>query len=93
MPSWKHTIDLTDLWSKAGTAASFEQNRDDIVQRIRDAGLYPDDIVLRSLLNDLAETISYADFDHHFAYVRQWADQDHIRVWLNTISVSTGRRQ
>lgn len=63
----------------------FEQRRDEIVRRIREAEFYdPGDIVLVSLLNDVAESVSLAEFNRHFHYLYLWGDQDHVRVWFET---------
>lgn len=83
MATWNFAVDLADVY--ADHDRPFEQRRDEIVRRIRAADFYdPQDIVLRSLVADVADTVSFADFNRHFDYLRMWGDQEHVRVWFET---------
>lgn len=94
MPTWTHHLDLADLYTQFRDAhgASFEHTRDEIVTRLRTAEFYTkaDEfykegaIVLRGLVDDIATAATVPDFNRHFHYLYMWADQDHVRVWINT---------
>jgi hypothetical protein len=82
MPDWKYHLELEDLWDLT-TSMPFEDRRDAIVRRVRDADFYDEtDIVLRNIVNDVASAADLLEFDRHWDYVRWWAD-DHS-VWLCT---------
>lgn len=83
MPHWNHVLKLADVWNRDDLP--FEEQRDEIVRRIRTAYFYdPADIVLRGLVDDVADATSTQDFDRHFGYLYMWGDQDHTRVWFET---------
>lgn len=80
---WRDRVELADVFNDHD--APFEERRDEIVRRLRTADFYDEsDRVLVMLVDDLAGATSVERFDMHWSYVLLWADQDHVRVWMET---------
>lgn len=84
---WHHSVYLTDLVRglNADTADTFEQLRDELADRLRQAVFYTErDIVLRSLVNDIAQAVTLSDLGRDLDLLMLWGDQPEHRVWFET---------
>lgn len=83
--NWQHRLFLTDVIRPlAEGTGEFDQLRDELVRRIREAPFYSaEDIVLRTLVNDLAEAGDLDQLGRDFDLFTLWCDQGQ-RVWLET---------
>lgn len=85
MPGWVFHLELGDLFARYATTGEFEPFRDDVVGRLRAAPFYDEaDLVLRNLVNDLAETATNEQFTYEWGFLALWGGQDEVRVLLCT---------
>jgi hypothetical protein len=78
MPEWRHTLELTDVWSEE---MDLTAKRDVIVERITKLPPYRQDIVLQDIVDDLRLVETEDDFNDVWDYFYDWADSK--RVWVN----------
>jgi hypothetical protein len=79
---WRFTLELSDVFHNEDLA--FDECRDIIVQRVKEAPFYDtDDIELIALIDELAEAEDGDYFDHVWDAFYDWADEN--RVWVATI--------
>jgi hypothetical protein len=87
---WNHHVQLGDLLNDFDeTQHPIETTRDAVVTRLREHPFHTEhagDIVLRSLLDDLAKADTLEGFNRELRYLYMWADQDGKRVWLCTMT-------
>lgn len=86
---WHHAVYLTDLVrdlnADADDANIFEPLRDQLADRLRRSEFYNDqDIVVRSLVNDIAEAANLSDLGRDMDLLMLWGDQPEHRVWFET---------
>lgn len=83
-PRWAHTLNLSDIFHS--DAYTYHQRRDIIVRRIRAAGWFKsaaaDGEDIGYLVDDLATSVTPADFDTVWDDIYDWCDEQ--RVWVNT---------
>lgn len=87
---WRHHVQLGDLINDFDEEKTpVETVRDAVVTRLREHPFraeYAEDIVLRGFLDDLAKAVTLEQLNRELNYMRDWADQDHTRVFLCTIT-------
>jgi hypothetical protein len=88
MPHWKHKIYLSDVWKNEDL--TFEQQRDAIVQRLRDSSWYRkrdttgfDD--LGEFVQDLSEVTDFDSFNEVWYAIYEEADYGHA-CWIDLYS-------
>jgi hypothetical protein len=87
MPNWNHALEVADVFHNADL--SFEQIRNVIVERIRDAEWYKEYVanyfdgdMLEEIVDNLAETDTESAFNNWWDCFYDWADEN--RVWVAT---------
>lgn len=79
MAVWRHILDVKDIWEDENLP--FEDLRDGIVKRIREADFFNDD--LTDVVDDLEYSETESEFDSAWNDFYDWCD-DH-RVWVKAL--------